>query len=622
MIGTPKMARVLAAAVALGVCQEAAWGAGGRIMGRGRFEKIKGNPSMGYVEAYECNMYFLPSDSSYIGPSRRLGTVWYNGSACYKTTNEGGAYCIDGLPAGLYSLVINQPKFFVAPKVIGNITIADDQTITLNPELPLDYSTYFKNDWTGGAGTWYQTFIATGDSIRGIAFSYANQNSPGSVEVAVLKDNGNPSVVNWQFVGSRTESSVADQTDNWVRWRSGEIPTVRGARYAVRLKANGGSGYIQPYKRNKDGSSYSGGQAYDSQGTAQTFDLCITVFTDNDGTIVTMNKRNDGFGFLCDEGFFGTRWGQTFIAKGTSLAAADVWAAGANEYWDLTFLWRVRQGGPTGPLVGPDKISRALSQASGCGHHGVSYNRREAPLTKGQTYFIEFNIYDPPPQSQGFNPYLMKSSPGATCDTGSETDQFDEGIAYRDNTARPNDDVSMTIIEYNGPEAGLDKDSITRNVYLGDDIDPDTFLVTNIGDQTLNYDVGDDAPWLEETPSSGSSTGESDLITVDYLTSLLAIGEYWATITVRGNAYNGPQTITVHLVVDTVTPDFDHDKDVDQNDFGHLQECFTGPGIKVSNPECLDACLDTDEDVDSEDFAILQGCMSGTNVPAERDCAG
>jgi hypothetical protein len=68
--------------------------------------------------------------------------------------------------------------------------------------------------------------------------------------------------------------------------------------------------------------------------------------------------------------------------------------------------------------------------------------------------------------------------------------------------------------------------------------------------------------------------------------------------------------------------DFDRDMDVDQEDFGYLQACYTGHGVISEDPACQDASLDDDGDVDPTDFTIFQGCMSGANVPAEPGCAG
>ncbi len=67
--------------------------------------------------------------------------------------------------------------------------------------------------------------------------------------------------------------------------------------------------------------------------------------------------------------------------------------------------------------------------------------------------------------------------------------------------------------------------------------------------------------------------------------------------------------------------DFDGDYDVDQENFGHLQECLSGPGIPQTDPDCYDARLDADDDVDQGDVAIFQACMTGANVPANPHCA-
>jgi len=165
---------------------------------------------------------------------------------------------------------------------------------------------------------------------------------------------------------------------------------------------------FQPMMRNKDANSYVGGRAYNRDATPQNFDLNVTVFTDNDGTIVTMNKREGCEGSLQGQNY-GQRWAQTFNAGGTSLAGADLWAAGANGIWNLDFEWRIHDGGPDGPQIGPSKITKAGFQASGVGLHGVSYSPGDVPLVPGQIYTIEAIISNPPPKSNGFNPFVMDS---------------------------------------------------------------------------------------------------------------------------------------------------------------------------------------------------------------------
>jgi len=516
--------------------------ADGTVTGHGRFERIKGHPSAGYAELYECNLFLSPYSSPPIGPSCRLGAP-----PGVPPTHDG--YYITTVPAGTYSILVNQPLFFVRPKVRPNVIVQNNQTTTADVELAIDYSTYFRdnNQWTWPDTYWYQTYTATGTSVTGVVFVVADSDSTGA-EVAILRDNGNPDVRYWQLVGSRSMSNPGAITDNWVRWRSGEIPTVPGTRYAVRIGVTGGDNKLQPFKRNHDANSYgpSKGRAYNSAGQPQDFDLNYIVFADNDGTRVTMNKRTGGVGNLQD-GNFRDRWGHTFTAGGTGLAGVDVWAAGAEHKWNIDFTWTIRENGPTGRPIGPVKTTQAAYQAFGVGLHGASYNPGEVPLVAGRTYFIEFAALNPPPESPGFNPYVM------------DYDSYGGGMPYRYEgnnvwTAMPGIDLSMTIVEYTTPITqpviSVDPQAFTHSVIRLDPIPDDTFTIKNIGAGTLNYTVTEYSPWLSVSPTSGSSTGELDTITISYDSAQLLVGTNVATISINDpNATNHPQTVTVTVNV-------------------------------------------------------------------------
>jgi hypothetical protein len=86
-----------------------------------------------------------------------------------------------------------------------------------------------------------------------------------------------------------------------------------------------------------------------------------------------------------------------------------------------------------------------------------------------------------------------------------------------------------------------------------------------------------------------------------------------------------PNTIPGSPVDETGCPpetptDFDGDGDVDHEDFGHMQRCFTGTGVPHTDQSCRDTDLDNDTDTDQDDYTVLKDCMGGANVPVDPIC--
>jgi len=412
--------------------------ASGSITGQGRFEKIAGVPSMGYKYLYEWDLFLSPSDNSIVGPCRRLG------APPGQPPTGDGYYRIDNLPAGIYSVFVNQPDFFASPKVVPNVEIVDGQTAVVNVDLDVDYSTYFRDtagsQWTDWQWTWYQTFLATGTSVRGISWVMAGAGlyDGRSADVSVLEDNGDTDVRNWTLLATKTKESLGADTDLWLRWPSGQIPLTPGKKYAVMIDIEGGCAI---YKRDRDGSSYPYGRAYDVYGNLRNFDLNITVFVDRNNQSVTHSRLRPGPGQF-DGGLSDIRWGQTFVATGTSLAAADLFAASGDENFDLT--WRIRQGGPYGAQVGPIKTTQGAYFASSTDLVGVSFNPNDVMLVPGQIYCIEVS------DTGYFTPYVQESE-----------NSYPDGAAFRNGVATGYD-LAMTIVEYTQPQQ-------TRNTDLYED---------------------------------------------------------------------------------------------------------------------------------------------------------
>ncbi|MGH7492352.1 MAG: FlgD immunoglobulin-like domain containing protein [bacterium] len=77
-----------------------------------------------------------------------------------------------------------------------------------------------------------------------------------------------------------------------------------------------------------------------------------------------------------------------------------------------------------------------------------------------------------------------------------------------------------------------------------------TFNITNTGTGTMNWTVADDQPWLSASPTSGSTTTETDQVTVSINIAGLAAGSYTGNITVTApDANNSPRVVRVNLTI-------------------------------------------------------------------------
>lgn len=98
------------------------------------------------------------------------------------------------------------------------------------------------------------------------------------------------------------------------------------------------------------------------------------------------------------------------------------------------------------------------------------------------------------------------------------------------------------------------------------------------------------------------------------------------TITLTG--YSGATSFSYlenvkgqRIVLGGAPADFDHDTDVDEDDFLAFQVCLTAPGVGPPTDGCGDKDLDHDDDVDQADFGRFQRCLSGQNTQADPNCA-
>jgi uncharacterized protein YprB with RNaseH-like and TPR domain len=74
-----------------------------------------------------------------------------------------------------------------------------------------------------------------------------------------------------------------------------------------------------------------------------------------------------------------------------------------------------------------------------------------------------------------------------------------------------------------------------------------TFEIWNSGTGTLSYSLSESCSWIDAHPTSGSSTGEHDTITVDIDTTGLSEGSHTCDITISSNGGGGTFTVTVNV---------------------------------------------------------------------------
>lgn len=122
-------------------------------------------------------------------------------------------------------------------------------------------------------------------------------------------------------------------------------------------------------------------------------------------------------------------------------------------------------------------------------------------------------------------------------------------------TVEVNDGIKTDTdtIEVSVSEANPALCKSTSSLDFGTSVTSKTFEVWNCGGGTLSYTISDDREWIVVSPTSGSSTGEHDTITVTVNRSGLSPGHYTGTVTIDPN-YGANQTVTVSMDVSNNPP--------------------------------------------------------------------
>lgn len=181
------------------------------------------------------------------------------------------------------------------------------------------------------------------------------------------------------------------------------------------------------------------------------------------------------------------------------------------------------------------------------------------------------------------------------------------------------DHVRVIDLGPSAPTIDVTLTSLAVSAVFETDALPVQLSLRNSGTQSLDYTISTDASWLQVSPELGSLTTETQALDVTFDTNDMLVGLYEAAITIEANAINSPQVVPVTLTISSKPGDFDQDGDVDQEDFGWFQRCYSGAGVSHA-AGCGIADMDLDNDVDPADFDLFQGCFSGPDVSSNPNC--
>ena len=142
---------------------------------------------------------------------------------------------------------------------------------------------------------------------------------------------------------------------------------------------------------------------------------------------------------------------------------------------------------------------------------------------------------------------VVKGSTGDCEDCGINLAEF---TAYENVTQEPfydEDTANITTDYYADPELAFSPNFIYFGIQDQGWTGSSTFNIWNSGEQTLNYQINENISWLQVSPTSGSSTGEQDTITVSVTDTSQLSGFYGENIAITSNGGSGNIFIALYI---------------------------------------------------------------------------
>jgi hypothetical protein len=317
-----------------------------------------------------------------------------------------------------------------------------------------DYSVQFDNgydEWPGNifderwvwGDDFYQTFTATSRHITRLATRLVARNdSVHNIGFQLLQVNAGPPSswtpvlpVRERYIGGHG-NDVLGQFIWFVPYHSSEVTITPGQTYALRIFCTNGTGETYNFgifARPDSGDGYAQGHLWVNDSPLTGWDAYGYVTGGGDNNTVINYAPIEDYQTAVFIGF-GNQLGQTFRATGEGLAAVEMTVAPGEAIPQLPLSFQLYDS-PGGTPIGPPKNSHTGQVHAYLWRAGAFWHPGEAPLTPGQTYYIELSV------PHGLNTWNMNEG-------------YPYGDAYVDRVLQADRDILMSIAEYEDLSGG------------------------------------------------------------------------------------------------------------------------------------------------------------------------
>lgn len=289
-----------------------------------------------------------------------------DGKMAGNFTDMGGYFLIGNLEPGTYVFGFSR-RFGLGPVISTPVAVEEGKT---------SYVCLLKSDPYRASGRrssqphrrFAQGFIASGECVRRVQIEV---DSAEKARLVYAIHEGGPD-------GPRVGAESGDGT-----WEPGQVLLRRGVTYFFTVRRQDDQPFRMSLAEDGPGQSFADGRPIPEA------DLGGRVVTDRDGIIVSSFPAEGELYGPCEE-----RFGQTFVARGTSLAMVDfVPAIGGGRREGSRYTVRVLESGPGGAPVGATRLSSG-SDMMVSAYHGFElrcalWGPGEVPLIPGRTYYLE-----------------------------------------------------------------------------------------------------------------------------------------------------------------------------------------------------------------------------------------